>query len=197
MPRRRWQAGLLNHVVPAAELDAKVEWLVDRIVDKSPTAIRRGKYAMRAIEAMSFDQGIAYTESQIALLAMTEDAKEGLASFNEKRRPQLDRALKRCLRARPPTRATRRAHSRAASDAGTPTGMSSSICAMPLPSGSKRAEAGPPPASASCSMKFIASIPGSAKRSTRPFTRCAKWRLHRLGRDALPQQRQPLGPCAR
>src|SRR6266568_7965864 len=62
-------AGLLNHVVPAAELDAKVDWLISRIVDKSPTAIRRGKYAMRAIAAMSFDESIAYTESQIALLA--------------------------------------------------------------------------------------------------------------------------------
>jgi len=80
-------AGLLNHVVPAADLDAKIEWLLGRIVDKSPTAIRRGKYAMRAIESMSFDQAIAYTESQIALLAMTEDAKEGLASFNERRKP--------------------------------------------------------------------------------------------------------------
>jgi len=82
------QAGLVNHVVPPAELDTKVSWLVQRIVDKSPTAIRRGKYAMRAIEAMSFDQAIAYTESQIALLAMTEDAREGLASFNEKRKPR-------------------------------------------------------------------------------------------------------------
>jgi len=80
-------AGLLNHVVPAAELDAKVEWLVSRIVDKSPTAIRRGKYAMRALASMSFDQGIAYTESQIAVLAMTQDAKEGLAAFAEKRKP--------------------------------------------------------------------------------------------------------------
>ena len=81
-------AGLLNHVAPASGLDAKVDWLVQRIVDKSPTAIRRGKYAMRAIEAMSFDQAIAHTESQIALLALTEDAKEGLASFNEKRKPR-------------------------------------------------------------------------------------------------------------
>ena len=80
-------AGLLNYVVPAPELDAKVEWLIGRIVDKSPTAIRRGKYAMRAIAAMSFDQSIAYTESQIALLAMTEDAKEGLKAFAEKRNP--------------------------------------------------------------------------------------------------------------
>ena len=80
-------AGLLNHVVPAAELDARVDWLIGRIVDKSPTAIRRGKYAMRAIAAMSFDESIAYTESQIALLAMTEDAKEGMKAFAEKRKP--------------------------------------------------------------------------------------------------------------
>ena len=81
------EAGLLNYVVPSAELDAKVEWLISRIVDKSPTAIRRGKYAMRAIASMSFDESIAYTESQIALLAMTEDAKEGMKAFAEKRKP--------------------------------------------------------------------------------------------------------------
>jgi enoyl-CoA hydratase/carnithine racemase len=80
-------AGLLNYVVPAAELDAKVDWLIGRLVDKSPTAIRRGKYAMRAIASMSFDEAIAYTESQIALLAMTEDAKEGMKAFAEKRKP--------------------------------------------------------------------------------------------------------------
>jgi enoyl-CoA hydratase/carnithine racemase len=82
------EAGLLNYVVPAAELDAKVEWLIQRLVDKSPTAIRRGRYAMRAIESMSFDQAIAYTETQIATMALTEDAKEGMAAFNEKRAPQ-------------------------------------------------------------------------------------------------------------
>ncbi|MBI5261292.1 MAG: enoyl-CoA hydratase/isomerase family protein [Bradyrhizobium sp.] len=80
-------AGLLNYVVPAAELDAKIEWLIGRLIDKSPTAIRRGKYAMRAIASMSFDESIAFTEGQIALLALTEDAKEGLRAFSEKRKP--------------------------------------------------------------------------------------------------------------
>jgi enoyl-CoA hydratase/carnithine racemase len=80
-------AGLVNHIVPAAELDAKVQWLVDRVADKSPTAIRRGKAAMRAIASMSFDEAIAHTEAQIGLLTLTEDAKEGLAAFNDKRRP--------------------------------------------------------------------------------------------------------------
>ena len=80
-------AGLINHVAPADGLDARVDWLIGRITDKSPAAIRRGKYAMRAIHAMSFDEAIAYTEGQIALTAATEDAKEGIAAFQEKRKP--------------------------------------------------------------------------------------------------------------
>lgn len=85
--RQALDAGLLNAVVPAADLDGAVQSLIDRISANSPTAIRRGKYAMRAMEAMSFDQAIAYTEGQIALLTLTEDAREGFASFNEKRKP--------------------------------------------------------------------------------------------------------------
>ena len=79
--------GLINYAVPAAELDAKVGWLAGRLADKSPTAIRRGKYAIAAIEGMSFEQALAYTEGQIAVLAMTEDAREGMAAFNQKRKP--------------------------------------------------------------------------------------------------------------
>ena len=54
-----------------------------QVADRDPAR----KYAMRAIASMSFDESIAYTESQIALLAMTEDAKEGLKAFGEKRKP--------------------------------------------------------------------------------------------------------------
>lgn len=42
---------------------------------------------MRTIASMSFDESIAHTEGQIALLAMTEDAREGLKAFGEKRKP--------------------------------------------------------------------------------------------------------------
>jgi methylglutaconyl-CoA hydratase len=80
-------AGLLNYVVPAPELDAKTDWLLERLIDKSPTAIRHGKYAMRAMGSMSPAEALAYGESQIAILAMTEDAREGIAAFNEKRSP--------------------------------------------------------------------------------------------------------------
>jgi enoyl-CoA hydratase/carnithine racemase len=45
---RAKRIGLVNHVVPAAKLDAKTEWWVARIADKSPTANRRGKAMIRA-----------------------------------------------------------------------------------------------------------------------------------------------------
>ena len=82
------EIGLVNHVVPAAALDAKVDQLVARLVKNSPTAIRRGKYALRAIESMSFEQAIAFTEGQLPLMVQSEDAREGMASFNEKRDPE-------------------------------------------------------------------------------------------------------------
>jgi enoyl-CoA hydratase/carnithine racemase len=81
------ELGLLNYVVPTAELDAKVEWLLSRLMDKSPTAIRRGKYAMRISEQLNFDQAAVFMEGQIGTLALTEDAEEGLRAFNEKRAP--------------------------------------------------------------------------------------------------------------
>lgn len=78
---------LVNYVVPADELDAKLAWLLGRICDKSPTAIRRGRFAMAAIADMNTHQAIDYMATQLGTLALTEDAVEGLASFNEKRRP--------------------------------------------------------------------------------------------------------------
>lgn len=79
---------LVNYVVPAAELDARTGWLVGRIVDKSPAAIRSGRHSMATAAGMGFEQALAFLEAQIALTAMTEDAREGVAAFNEKRPPR-------------------------------------------------------------------------------------------------------------
>jgi len=80
--------GLVNYVVPRAQLDDKLQWLLARLTDKSPTAIRRGKNALRAIADMSFEQSISFTEAQLGTVVLTEDAIEGRASFNEKRLPR-------------------------------------------------------------------------------------------------------------
>jgi enoyl-CoA hydratase/carnithine racemase len=79
--------GLINHVSSDEGLDAKLQWLLERLLDKSPAAIRRGIYTMKKIEAMSFEEAMSFTESQIALFTLTEDAKEGQKAFQEKRKP--------------------------------------------------------------------------------------------------------------
>jgi enoyl-CoA hydratase/carnithine racemase len=43
---------------------------------------------MKAMRSMSFEEAIAFGEGQIGLLAQTQDAREGLAAFREKRKPQ-------------------------------------------------------------------------------------------------------------
>ena len=78
--------GLVNRV--SEDLDAGVQALLDRFLGKSPAAIRRGLYLMKRIGAMSFEESMAFTESQIALFALTEDAAEGQAAFRDKRKPQ-------------------------------------------------------------------------------------------------------------
>ena len=78
--------GLVNHV--ADDVDQKLDWLLQRLLDKSPAAIRRGVYTMKSIETMAFEESMAFTESQIALFTLTDDAKEGQQAFQQKRQPR-------------------------------------------------------------------------------------------------------------
>ena len=77
--------GLVNYV--DEDVDAKLAWLLARMLDKSPAAVRRGLYTMKKVEAMAFEESMAFTESQIALFTLTEDAREGQKAFQEKRKP--------------------------------------------------------------------------------------------------------------
>lgn len=80
------EMGLVNYVDD--DVDTRLDWLLQRILDKSPAAIRRGVYTMKAIDTMAFEESMAFTESQIALFTLTDDAKEGQAAFQQKRRPE-------------------------------------------------------------------------------------------------------------
>ncbi len=75
----------VNYAVPTNELDAKLDWLLARITDKSPTGIRLGKQALSKIREMSTDSALEYAQFMLANMARTEDAREGFAAFAEKR----------------------------------------------------------------------------------------------------------------
>jgi enoyl-CoA hydratase/carnithine racemase len=79
------QYGLVNYV--DADVDARLDWLLQRLLDKSPAAIRRGLYTLKKVESMAFEEAMSFTESQIALFTLTEDAKEGQLAFQQKRKP--------------------------------------------------------------------------------------------------------------
>lgn len=85
---RAFDIGLVNQVVPADQLDARVDELLAALIAGSPAALRRGKYVIAAMENMDFDAAIAFAEGQIALAAQTGDAAEGVAAFKEKRKPR-------------------------------------------------------------------------------------------------------------
>jgi enoyl-CoA hydratase/carnithine racemase len=85
---RAAEMGVVNQVVPLAGLDAAVDALLAKLTAASPAAVRRGKQAIMAMEQMSFDQALPFAEAQIALASRSADAAEGLAAFNEKRKPR-------------------------------------------------------------------------------------------------------------
>lgn len=80
--------GLINYAVPRADLDDKLNWLLGRILDKSPTAIRLGKQASNAMRDMSLRDALEYAQTMVPIMSSTQDVQEGIASFREKRKPE-------------------------------------------------------------------------------------------------------------
>ncbi len=77
--------GLVNHVVTAAELDARTDALVAKVSAVSPTAIRLGKHGFHAMRDMSLRQAWEFAELMLPTMAATQDAREGFGAFREKR----------------------------------------------------------------------------------------------------------------
>jgi enoyl-CoA hydratase/carnithine racemase len=79
--------GLVNHVVPAEQLDAKVDELAGKIAAMSPAVVRLGRDAFYAMSDMGFDEALTYLQSMLTINVGTEDAVEGIQAFLEKRDP--------------------------------------------------------------------------------------------------------------
>jgi enoyl-CoA hydratase/carnithine racemase len=86
--RRAFELGLVNRVVPAAELDLTIKALTDTITDMSPLVIRTGKKAFYQLQGL--DESDAYDRAVPIMTqnALDLDAQEGIMAFLQKRPPR-------------------------------------------------------------------------------------------------------------
>lgn len=80
--------GLVNRVVPDAELPAATAELVERLAGRSPVGLERMKRMVDDGLEQPLDGALSHELALNALHARSEDRNEGLAAFNEKRTPR-------------------------------------------------------------------------------------------------------------
>ena len=80
--------GLVNRVVPKERLEEEVMSLAGELSNKSPVALKMGKKSYYAISNMGYEEALAYLGEAFSLLCCTEDAKEGVDAFLNKRKPE-------------------------------------------------------------------------------------------------------------
>jgi enoyl-CoA hydratase len=79
--------GLVNKVIPAEKLMDEATEIARKLADKSPVAIRFAKLAINKALETGLTDGLEFEKTIFALLYSSEDAKEGLKSFLDKRKP--------------------------------------------------------------------------------------------------------------
>jgi enoyl-CoA hydratase len=79
--------GLVQKVVPAAKLMEEVMGLAKRITSKGPIAVRLAKASLNAGLASDFRTGLNYEVETVTQTFATEDLREGMKAFIEKRKP--------------------------------------------------------------------------------------------------------------
>jgi len=89
----RWTAtqlqslGVINRVVPHEQLDATVKEIAEQLAKKSPVAMRLGRDSFYRHQDMDFRAALHYLHGQFLLVSQTEDSREGIKAFFEKREP--------------------------------------------------------------------------------------------------------------
>jgi enoyl-CoA hydratase/carnithine racemase len=83
-----FRIGLVNEVVPAADLITRAEAILNKIASNAPIAVKFALEAANKGLETSQDEGLLLEASYFGLCAATEDKKEGTSAFLEKRAPK-------------------------------------------------------------------------------------------------------------
>jgi len=79
--------GLINKIVPKDELESQALQWAEELAQKSPIAVQIAKTGFYHSEDMSYEEQFAYMNEAFARLCTTDDAKEGVTAFFERRDP--------------------------------------------------------------------------------------------------------------
>ena len=85
--REALQFGLVNRVVPVEAYLKEAQRLASQIADKSPIALQLAKEAVLKVYDTPLQDGLEFERKNFYLLFSTEDQKEGMSAFVEKRKP--------------------------------------------------------------------------------------------------------------
>lgn len=85
---RAQQLGLLNRVVPAAELEAETLKVAAQLANAAPLALRGILDAINVGGECGIEEGLEYESAQFGLAFSTEDMREGTSAFLERRKPE-------------------------------------------------------------------------------------------------------------
>jgi enoyl-CoA hydratase len=86
--REALQAGLINRVVPSELLEEEAMNLAKKIAQQPPVAVRLAKQAVLKAMDTTLENGLDYEQKLFYFLFTTEDQKEGMRAFMEKRKPR-------------------------------------------------------------------------------------------------------------
>jgi enoyl-CoA hydratase/carnithine racemase len=81
------EMGLITRAVPKEKLDEEVQALAEKLASKSPAIMKLGLTAFHSTQDMELEPALVHLQGQLMAVLATEDAREGLMAFLEKRQP--------------------------------------------------------------------------------------------------------------
>lgn len=84
----RW--GIVNRVVPAADVQSETSAWARELAKWSPLIMRLGRDAFYAIDGLDMEAQLRYLQSQLTALSLSDDFREGVTAFLQKREPHFE-----------------------------------------------------------------------------------------------------------